>query len=106
MARAERRAQAKKEIGVVTSTRRMKTITVRVERRVKHPKYGKYVRRRMTLQAHDEHGTARDGDRVEIAFTRPLSRTKRWRLVRVVRSASASAAAVPEEPAGDGLEEG
>jgi small subunit ribosomal protein S17 len=79
------RTQAKTEIGVVTSTKMQKTITVRVERLVKHPKYGKYIRRRTKLAAHDEHEKANVGDQVEVAFTRPLSKTKRWRLVRVVR---------------------
>ena len=96
---AKQRAQAKTQIGVVTSTRMAKTITVSVERLVKHPKYGKYVRRRMRLAAHDEHETAQEGDHVEVAFTRPLSKTKRWRFVRVVRPASlrADAGSAPTE---------
>jgi len=103
------RTQAKTEIGVVTSTKMQKTITVRVERLVKHPKYGKYIRRRTKLAAHDEHEKANVGDQVEVAFTRPLSKTKRWRLVRVVRPTTIAASDVrpgstadqpaPEEPA-------
>jgi len=85
------RTQAKTEIGVVTSTKMQKTITVRVERLVKHPKYGKYIRRRTKLSAHDEHEKANVGDQVEVAFTRPFSKTKRWRLVRVVRSTTITA---------------
>ena len=98
---ANERKQAKTEIGVVTSTRRDKTITVNVENMVKHPKYGKYIRRRTKLTAHDEHETARHGDVVEVAFSRPLSKTKRWRFVRVVRSATQIGEVVSEttEPA-------
>ena len=82
------RAQAKKEIGIVTSTKMAKTISVNVERLVKHPRYGKYIRRRTRLIAHDEIEIAKAGDQVEVSFSRPLSKTKRWRLVRVVRPAS------------------
>jgi small subunit ribosomal protein S17 len=64
-----------------------KTITVRVERLEPHAKYGKYVRRSTVCKAHDENGEAKTGDTVEIAATRPLSKTKRWRLVRVVARA-------------------
>ncbi len=81
------RSQAKTQIGVVTSTKMEKTIAVTVERQVKHPKYGKFIRRRTKLHAHDERGQANVGDVVEVAFTRPLSKTKRWRFVRVVRAA-------------------
>ena len=88
-------ARAKTEIGVVTSTKMAKTITVSVERLVKHAKYGKYIHRRTKLAAHDEKETARVGDQVEVAVSRPLSKTKRWRLVRVVRPASIPEAAAP-----------
>lgn len=81
------RSQAKTQIGVVTSTKMAKTIAVTVERQVKHAKYGKFIRRRTKLHAHDEREQANVGDVVEVAFTRPLSKTKRWRFVRVVRSA-------------------
>jgi small subunit ribosomal protein S17 len=64
-----------------------KTITVTVERYVKHPKYGKYMRRRSRYKAHDETNDAREGDRVEIAETRRLSSDKCWRLVRVLERA-------------------
>jgi small subunit ribosomal protein S17 len=70
--------------GVVTSTRSRKTITVQVERTYKHPKYGKYVRKQSKYLAHDEAGTATVGDVVEIVATRPLSKRKRWRLLRVL----------------------
>jgi small subunit ribosomal protein S17 len=70
--------------GVVTSNKMFKTITVKSEKLVKHPKYGKFVRRVTTYKAHDEENKASIGDKVEIAETRPLSKTKRWRLVRIV----------------------
>ncbi len=72
-------------IGVVVSNKMFKTITVKSEKLVKHPKYGKFVRRVTTYKAHDEENKASIGDKVEIAETRPLSKTKRWRLVRVVK---------------------
>jgi small subunit ribosomal protein S17 len=75
------------QIGVVTSDKMQKTITVKVERLVKHPKYGKYVRRFSVLKAHDPEGTAKMGDKVEVEFTRPISKSKRWRLLRVLVSA-------------------
>lgn len=71
-------------IGIVSSTKTQKTITVEVERTYKHAKYGKYLRRRKRYLAHDEEGAARVGDQVEITSTRPLSKRKRWRLLRVV----------------------
>jgi len=70
--------------GVVISAKMHKTIVVEVERLERHPKYGKYLRRHTRFKAHDERGEAREGDVVRIAPTRPLSRTKRWRLVSVV----------------------
>ena len=71
-------------IGTVTSAKTKDTITVEVERTFKHAKYGKYLRRRKRYMAHDDQGAARTGDTVEIASTRPLSKRKRWRLVRVI----------------------
>ena len=73
-----------RKIGVVDSDRRDKTRTVVIARSMKHSKYGKYLRRRTVLHVHDEANESRRGDRVEIAECRPLSRTKRWTLVRVV----------------------
>jgi len=81
------RVQRRTEVGVVTSDSMEKTISVAADRLVRHPKYGKYLRRTTTYKAHDERGEARMGDRVEIVMTRPLSKTKRWRLVRVVEKA-------------------
>ena len=73
--------------GVVVSDRMTKTITVRVERVYKHAKYKKYIRQHDKYHAHDENDTARTGDEVEIAETRPTSKIKRWRLVSVLRRA-------------------
>jgi len=77
------RGRLKKVHGTVVSDKMQKTIVVRAERRVKHPKYGKYIKRYTTYRAHDEDEVANVGDQVELAFTRPLSKTKCWRLVRV-----------------------
>ncbi len=79
--------------GVVVSDGMDKTIVVREDRLVPHPLYGKYVRRKSTYKAHDEGNTAHVGDRVEIVSTRPLSKTKSWRLVRIVRTARLGASA-------------
>lgn len=79
------------ERGRVTSDKRDKTITVVVEWKRKHPVYGKYVRKRTTLQVHDEQNEASEGDIVEVQETRPLSKTKRWRLVRIIERARLTA---------------
>ncbi|MGD9843532.1 MAG: 30S ribosomal protein S17 [Steroidobacteraceae bacterium] len=75
--------------GKVVSNKMQKTITVSVERLVKHPMYGKYVRRTTKVLAHDEAGESREGDVVEIVECRPISRRKAWRLARVVSRAQA-----------------
>lgn len=72
--------------GRVVSTRMDKTITVAVERLVQHPVYGKYIRRTTKLHAHDEDNSCRQGDVVSIVECRPLSKTKAWRLERVIES--------------------
>ena len=77
----------KTRIGVVTSNRMEKTVTVSVERRVKHPIYGKFVKKTTKFHAHDEKNECAIGDTVRIMETRPLSKTKRWRLVEVVEKA-------------------
>lgn len=74
--------------GVVISDRMDKTIAVAVERLEKHPVYKKYVRRRSVYKSHDENGDAGMGDRVRIQETRPLSKSKRWRLVEVLERAA------------------
>ena len=77
----------KERVGIVTSDKMSKSITVIVERRVMHPKYGKFVKRSSKFMAHDEKGDAHVGDTVRIAETRPMSKLKRWRLVEVVERA-------------------
>lgn len=72
------------QVGVVSSDKRDKTRRVVVTFSAKHPKYGKYIRRETVLHVHDEKNESRAGDRVEIAPCRPMSKTKRWTLVRVV----------------------
>lgn len=75
--------------GVVSSDKRDKTRTVVVTYAAKHPKYGKYIRHKTTLQAHDEGNASKAGDTVEISPCRPVSKTKTWRVTRVVESKSA-----------------
>jgi small subunit ribosomal protein S17 len=74
--------------GKVVSDRMAKTIIVKSERRVKHPRYGKYVRKYTTYYAHDEKDEACEGDVVDLAATRPLSKSKRWRLLKIVTPSS------------------
>jgi small subunit ribosomal protein S17 len=71
-------------VGVVSSNKMDKTVTVAVERKVKHPIYGKFVKKTTKFHAHDEKNECSIGDLVKIMETRPLSKTKRWRLVEVV----------------------
>jgi len=75
--------------GVVKSIKMKKTITVTWQRQVRHAKFGKFVSRHTNLHAHDENDVAKVGDLVEIMETRPISKLKRWRLLRVVRAATA-----------------
>jgi small subunit ribosomal protein S17 len=89
--RARTRSPRRTVIGIVVSDRMAKTISVRVSGKVRHPVYGKYVVRHEVYKAHDETGKARKGDTVEIAFARRLSKTKFWRLVRIVASARVEA---------------
>ncbi|BDQ10872.1 MULTISPECIES: 30S ribosomal protein S17 [unclassified Sediminibacterium] len=77
----------KTRTGIVTSDKMDKTITVAVERKVKHPIYGKFVKKTTKFHAHDEKGECTIGDVVKIMETRPLSKTKRWRLVEIVEKA-------------------
>ncbi|KIC90249.1 MULTISPECIES: 30S ribosomal protein S17 [Flavihumibacter] len=74
----------KTRIGVVTSNKMEKTVTVAVERKVKHPIYGKFVKKTTKFHAHDEKNECSIGDTVRIMETRPLSKTKRWRMVEVL----------------------
>jgi small subunit ribosomal protein S17 len=82
-----RAREIKEKTGIVTSNKMNKTIVVSVERKVKHPKYGKFVKRTSTFMAHDEKNESGIGDTVTIMETRPLSKNKRWRLVEIVEKA-------------------
>lgn len=83
----EQRNMRKERVGRVTSSKMDKTITVLVERKVKHPVYGKFIKRSKKYLAHDEAQTAGEGDTVRIMETRPLSKSKRWRLVEILEKA-------------------
>jgi small subunit ribosomal protein S17 len=85
------RSHRKQRVGEVVSDKMEKTIVVRVERRFRHPHFKKVVTRYKKFYAHDEKREARVGDRVRIEETRPLSRTKSWRLVEVVERAQGEA---------------
>ncbi len=84
---AESGKLARTLVGRVVSNKMDKTVTIRVERRVKHPVYGKYVMRSTKYHAHDETNQVNEGDLVEIAETRPISKTKTWTVKRIVRQA-------------------
>ena len=98
MAEAGKRGNRRVAVGVVTSDKMNKTRRVEIPRLVKHARYGKYIRRRTVCHVHDANNESRQGDTVEIMESRPLSRTKHWRLVRVVAKAP-TAAPLLEEPA-------
>src|SRR5438309_4484564 len=91
------RGKRRVEVGVVTRDKMSKTRRVEIPRLVKHPRYSKYIKRRTICYVHDEQNESRTGDTVEIMETRPLSKLKTWRLVRVVTKApeQAVAAALP-----------
>lgn len=83
----EDRNLRKERVGKVSSNKMDKSITVVVERKMKHPIYGKFVKKTTKLMAHDEKGEAGIGDTVRIMETRPLSKNKRWRLVEIIEKA-------------------
>ena len=83
----EMRNLRKERIGIVTSDKMDKSIVVSVERKVKHPKYGKFVKNTTKFVAHDEKNDSNEGDTVRIMETRPLSKSKNWRLVEVIERA-------------------
>jgi small subunit ribosomal protein S17 len=83
----EDRARRKSRVGVVVSDGRDQTVTVEVQQQVRHPRYDKIVRRRTRYHVHNEGNEAHNGDTVRIAETRPLSKTKRWRVVEIVERA-------------------
>lgn len=84
---ATERGMRKTRLGRVVSDKMQKTVVVAIERRYPHPVYGKMVTRTKKLKAHDEENSAKTGDLVRIAETRPLSKDKRWRLVEIVERA-------------------
>lgn len=81
------RKSRKTRIGIVKSSKMTKTITVAVERKIKHPIYGKFLKKTTKFHAHDEENIAGAGDIVRIMETRPLSKTKRWRLTDIIEKA-------------------
>ncbi|MCA4900582.1 MAG: 30S ribosomal protein S17 [Cytophagales bacterium] len=81
------RSLRKERIGKVTSNKMVKSITVSIDRKVKHPIYGKFMTKTTKLMAHDEKNEAGIGDTVRIMETRPLSKNKRWRLVEIIEKA-------------------
>jgi small subunit ribosomal protein S17 len=83
----EQRGKRRVEIGIVTSDKMQKTRRVEIPRLVRHHRYGKYIRRRTICHVHDEQNESRSGDTVEIMETRPLSKMKHWRLIRIVARA-------------------
>ena len=89
------RGKRRTETGVVTSDKMNKTRRVEIPRLVKHQRYGKYIRRRTICHVHDENNESRMGDMVEIMESRPLSKTKHWRLIRVVTRSKAAPAPAP-----------
>jgi small subunit ribosomal protein S17 len=86
-ASASAKATKRSLVGRVVSAKMKQTVTVLVERQVQHPLYGKYMTRSNKYHAHDESDAIREGDTVEIVEVRPISRTKTWRVVRVVEAA-------------------
>lgn len=83
----EKRNLRKERIGIVSSDKMEKSIVVSVERKVKHPKYGKFVKKTTKFVAHDENNDCNIGDTVRIMETRPLSKSKNWRLVEIIERA-------------------
>jgi small subunit ribosomal protein S17 len=83
----EKRNLRKERVGIVTSNKMDKSVVVSVERKVKHPKYGKFVKNTTKFVAHDEKNECGEGDTVRIMETRPLSKSKNWRLVEIVERA-------------------
>ena len=83
----EERNLRKTRVGYVVSDKMDKTVVISIEDNVKHPVYGKIIKRTLKVHAHDEENTCGIGDKVEIMETRPLSKTKRWRIVRIIEKA-------------------
>ncbi|HXG08864.1 MAG TPA: 30S ribosomal protein S17 [Gemmataceae bacterium] len=106
MAEQPTRGKRRTAIGVVTSDKMNKTRRVEIPRLVKHPRYGKYIRRRTICHVHDENNASHIGDTVEIMETRPLSKMKHWRLVRIVSKAPAAAPPPPTEAVAEAVSPG
>ena len=83
----EERALRKTRVGIVSSDKMDKTVVVAIEDNVKHPLYGKIVKRTLKVHAQDDNNTCGEGDKVKIMETRPLSKTKRWRVVEIIEKA-------------------
>lgn len=83
----ETRTRRKERTGIVVSNKMNKSIVVQVMRRIKHPMYGKYIKKNSRFMAHDENNDSNPGDKVRIMETRPLSRNKCWRLVEIIERA-------------------
>jgi small subunit ribosomal protein S17 len=94
------RRRRKFEVGAVTGDKMQKTRRVEIERLAPHPKYGKFIRKRTVCHAHDESNESRVGDLVEIMETRPLSKTKRWCITRIVRKGAQRALEAAEAASG------
>jgi small subunit ribosomal protein S17 len=101
-----RRGKAKTKVGVVTSNKMNKTVVIDVTQIMSHSKYGKPIKRISRFKAHDEKNDCRIGDKVFIIETRPLSRTKRWRVGKIVERASLLEDELPKEVLEDGGNEG
>lgn len=83
----ESRSLRKEKVGLVVSNKMDKSISVVIERKVKHPKYGKFIKKSSKFMAHDEKNECNEGDTVKIMETRPLSKSKCWRLVEIIERA-------------------
>lgn len=94
---------APRKVGIVDSDRRDKTRRVVISSLARHPKYGKYVRKRTVLHVHDEENQSHVGDRVEVAECRPISRTKSWCLVRVISRGAGAPVTIGESTSGSAL---
>lgn len=90
MSANENESSTRRVVGRVVSSKMQKSVTVAIERLIKHPTYGKFIRRTTTLLAHDEEDACREGDTVAITECRPLSKHKSWRVVEIVKRAEAS----------------
>lgn len=86
-AKASRDTNRKERVGIVVSSKMDKSISIAVQRQIKHPIYGKFIKRTTKLMAHDENNEAKEGDTVRIMETRPLSKSKRWRLTEIIEKA-------------------